>query len=32
MAFTKEVTGKELSTEFLVRYLKERYLPLYTAS
>ncbi len=30
--FTKEVTGKELSTEYLVRYLKERYLPLYTAS
>lgn len=30
--FTKAVTGKELSTKDLVRYLKERYLPLYTAS
>ena len=30
--FTKAVTGKELSTNDLVRYLKERYLPLYTAS
>lgn len=28
--FTKETTGRELSPEFLVRYLKERYLPLYT--
>ncbi len=32
MAFTREVTGEELSTKYLVRYLKERYLPLYTAS
>ncbi len=32
MAFTKDVTGTELSTRFLVRYLKERYLPLYTTS
>ncbi|MGA1205039.1 MAG: carboxypeptidase M32 [Opitutales bacterium] len=32
LAFTREVTGKDLSTEYLVRYLKERYLPLYTAS
>lgn len=31
-AFTKSVTGKELSPDFLVRYLKERYLSLYTAS
>jgi carboxypeptidase Taq len=27
--FTREVTGEELSPRFLVRYLKERYLPLY---
>ena len=32
LAFTKEATGEELSTRFLVRYLKERYLPLYTTS
>ncbi|MGC9450985.1 MAG: carboxypeptidase M32 [Oceanipulchritudo sp.] len=32
LEFTREVTGRELSPEFLVRYLKERYLPLYTAS
>ena len=32
LAFTKEVTGKDLSTEDLVRYLKERYLSLYTTS
>jgi carboxypeptidase Taq len=32
LAFTKDVTGTELSTHFLVRYLKERYLPLYTTS
>ncbi|HKJ89541.1 MAG TPA: hypothetical protein VJ960_00295, partial [Oceanipulchritudo sp.] len=31
-SFTKSVTGKELSPDFLVRYLKERYLSLYTAS
>lgn len=30
LAFTKETTGTELSSAFLVRYLKERYLPLYT--
>lgn len=30
--FTKHVTGTELSHKFLVRYLKERYLPLYTTS
>lgn len=30
--FTRETTGTELSPEFLVRYLKERYLPLYTDS
>lgn len=30
--FTKSVTGAELSPRFLVRYLKERYLPLYTRS
>jgi carboxypeptidase Taq len=30
LAFTRETTGRELSPEFLVRYLKERYLPLYT--
>jgi carboxypeptidase Taq len=28
--FTREVTGTELSPRFLVRYLRERYLPLYT--
>jgi carboxypeptidase Taq len=32
LEFIKDLTGKELSHEFLVRYLKERYLPLYTAS
>lgn len=32
LEFTKEVTGKELSTDYLVRYLRERYLPLYTTS
>jgi carboxypeptidase Taq len=32
LAFTKELTGTELSPKFLVRYLKERYLPLYTRS
>jgi carboxypeptidase Taq len=32
MEFTRQATGRELSPEFLVRYLKERYLPLYTAS
>ncbi len=32
LEFTKDVTGKELSTEYLVRYLRERYLPLYTTS
>jgi carboxypeptidase Taq len=26
----QEISGKELSPQFLVRYLKERYLPLYT--
>jgi len=31
LAFTKEATGKDLSTDHLVRYLKERYLPLYTS-
>ena len=30
LAFAREVTGAELSPEPLVRYLKERYLPLYT--
>jgi carboxypeptidase Taq len=30
--FTKAVTGQELSPRFLVRYLRERYLPLYTHS
>ncbi|MEX0331151.1 MAG: carboxypeptidase M32 [Puniceicoccaceae bacterium] len=29
LEFTREVTGEELSPRFLVRYLKERYLPLY---
>lgn len=29
LEFTREVTGQELSPRFLVRYLKERYLPLY---
>jgi carboxypeptidase Taq len=28
--FAREVTGTELSPSFLVRYLKERYLPLYS--
>lgn len=32
LEFIKQLTGKELSHKFLVRYLKERYLPLYTAS
>lgn len=32
LEFTREATGRELSPEFLVRYLKERYLPLYTTS
>lgn len=32
LEFTRLVTGRELSPDFLVRYLKERYLPLYTAS
>jgi len=32
LEFTKELTGTELSPKFLVRYLKERYLPLYTSS
>jgi carboxypeptidase Taq len=32
LEFTKDLTGTELSPEFLVRYLKERYLPLYTRS
>ncbi|HIL72430.1 MAG TPA: carboxypeptidase M32, partial [Verrucomicrobia bacterium] len=29
MNLTKKVTGKELSSDSLIRYLKERYLPLY---
>ncbi|MFO7603727.1 MAG: hypothetical protein R6X06_07920 [Gammaproteobacteria bacterium] len=32
LEFTRDVTGRELSPDFLVRYLKERYLPLYTGS
>ena len=32
LEFTKDITGMELSPKFLVRYLKERYLPLYTDS
>lgn len=32
LEFTREVTGAELSPKFLVRYLRERYLSLYTAS
>ncbi len=32
LEFTREATGRELSTEHLVRYLRERYLPLYTHS
>jgi len=31
LEFTRRVTGKELSVDSIVRYLKERYLPLYTA-
>jgi carboxypeptidase Taq len=30
--FTRETTGAELSPSFLVRYLRERYLPLYSHS
>jgi carboxypeptidase Taq len=29
LEFTKETTGEELSPRYLVRYLRERYLPLY---
>ena len=32
LEFTRTTTGRELSTEYLVRYLRERYLPLYTDS
>ena len=32
LEFTRQVTGAELSPRSLVRYLKERYLPLYTTS
>ncbi|MEX0324459.1 MAG: carboxypeptidase M32 [Puniceicoccaceae bacterium] len=31
LEFTREATGEELSPRFLVRYLKERYLPLYAS-